>query len=187
MKKMTHTQGGCGSTGLTLVELMVTLAILAIVLSLGAPSLMNTLQSQAVASATQTLSADLRFARSEALKRGSLVELCGATATTASGGATTYSCLADPTGNARSDWSTDGWIVRDSTTGDVLRVSQKPLGISGINASKASLPFLPTGILQGLAANVVIVPLMSNNTAATQVACVNTTGRARIVKGSSTC
>ena len=176
MKKFTRTRGECGASGFTLVELMVTVAVLAIVVGIGAPDLMQMIQRQAVASAMQTLTADLRFTRSEALKRGVIVELCGASLTT-NNSTTTYSCVSTPSSGSRSNWLANGWIVRDTQTGDVLRVSQHPLGVGGLDSSRASLPFLPTGLLQGVAANVLATPLSASNTSALQLACINSTGR----------
>ncbi len=57
-------------TGFTLIELMVAIAVLAVILSLAAPSFRQMLESQSVRATAFDLVADLTLARSEALKRG---------------------------------------------------------------------------------------------------------------------
>lgn len=67
--------------GFTLIELMVTIAISAILLGLAVPSFSSFIKSQAVRTSSSDLNAALIFARSEAIKRNSNVTL-----TPASGG-----------------------------------------------------------------------------------------------------
>jgi len=84
------------SSGFTLVELMVTLAIAIILLSVGVPSFTGTIENSRLTTAANTLITTVNLARSEAIKRGVRVTTCkssnGTTCTT--GG----------------DWS-QGWIV----------------------------------------------------------------------------
>jgi prepilin-type N-terminal cleavage/methylation domain-containing protein len=56
--------------GVTLVELLVGIAILAIVLALGVPSMREWMVSQRVSSVANELVTDLQLARSEAIRRG---------------------------------------------------------------------------------------------------------------------
>ena len=58
------------SAGFTLIELMVTVAIVAVVASLAAPSFREMLAVQRVRSAAYSIISDLTLARSEAIKRG---------------------------------------------------------------------------------------------------------------------
>lgn len=60
------------SRGFTLIELMVTIVVLAVIVMLAAPSFQGLLESQRMRSAAYDLMADLTLARSEALKRGQL-------------------------------------------------------------------------------------------------------------------
>ena len=83
--------------GLTLVELMVVLAMMAVVTSLAAPSFRSLWVKRSVLLAAEALLGDLRYARSEALKRGRPVLLCQS-----SNGTT---CSQD-----RAGWA-DGWLV----------------------------------------------------------------------------
>lgn len=62
--------------GLTLVELIVTIAVFAIVLTVGVPSFLELVQNGRLRSANQAMTASLWLARSEAIKRGFRVALC---------------------------------------------------------------------------------------------------------------
>lgn len=62
--------------GFSLVELMVTLAVLAILTMVAVPSFRDTIRRNRVSAASNALYADLHYARSEAINRGQLVSLC---------------------------------------------------------------------------------------------------------------
>ncbi len=62
-------------SGLTLIELMTVLVVLAVVTSLSAPGLMSFGQAQTVKGLASDLASDLILARSEALKRNASVTL----------------------------------------------------------------------------------------------------------------
>jgi len=103
--------------GFTLVEVVVTMVVAAILVSLAIPAFTTVIKNNRLATATNALVGAIGLARSEAIRRNARVTLCkssdGASCTTA--------------GN----WS-DGWIVfidRNSnaavdTGEDVLRVSE---------------------------------------------------------------
>src|SRR5690606_4228088 len=86
--------GSRKSRGFTLLELLVTLAVAAIVLSYGVPSFIDTVRNGRAAANANDLVTALSFARSEAVKRGARVTVCA-------------SADAATCGEA---W-TDGWIV----------------------------------------------------------------------------
>lgn len=71
--------------GFTLLELLVTLAIVAIIASLAAPAFQNMIATQRVRSAANDLVVTLNFARSEAVKRRATVLVTPAGATYAKG------------------------------------------------------------------------------------------------------
>jgi len=62
--------------GFTLIELMVTLVILAILTMIALPSFRDTIRRNRVNSASNALLADLNYARAEAIDRGQIVTLC---------------------------------------------------------------------------------------------------------------
>jgi type IV fimbrial biogenesis protein FimT len=95
-------------SGFTLIELIVTMTILGIMLAIGVPSYQSITTSMRMSGEIDSLMGDLKFARSEAVKRGLNVFACP-TASTA--------CSATNT-----NWSS-GWIIHDATTPSTLRIS----------------------------------------------------------------
>lgn len=63
------------SLGFTLIELIVTVTIIGSLLVVGVPSFVRFIGSQGVKTATYDLMADLYFARSEAIKRNSTIDV----------------------------------------------------------------------------------------------------------------
>ena len=88
------------SKGFTIIELMVTIVVLAILLSVAVPSFWNVIQSNRVTAQANELVTALNFARSEAVKRGEIVSLC------ATNQADTPACAT----SGSDSWS-DGWLV----------------------------------------------------------------------------
>lgn len=89
-------------TGVTLIELMVTVAVLAIAAGMVAPSLSGLRASGQLRAASDELSGALQMGRHEAMKRGGRVSICASSNGSTCGGS--------------GDWST-GWLVfedRDS-------------------------------------------------------------------------
>lgn len=65
------------SGGFTLIELMVTLALVAIVLSFGVPNMTQLIRSNQVINQTNSVLGGIQLARAEAVKRGIGVAVCG--------------------------------------------------------------------------------------------------------------
>lgn len=114
--------------GFTLVELMVTVAIVAILAAIAYPSFESTMRSNRVATATNELQASISLVRSEAIRNPNGAALCTSQAGTACDG----------------EWS-DGWLVWVDSDGDgqldsgerVVRFSQSnpSLTISGTSTA----------------------------------------------------
>lgn len=72
--------------GLTLIELMFAVAVLAILLGIGAPSFVDMVRANRTTTLTNDLVVAMATARSEAMKRGGPVSVCATTNGTACGG-----------------------------------------------------------------------------------------------------
>jgi type IV fimbrial biogenesis protein FimT len=92
--------------GLSLIELLVTLTIAAILLAIGVPAFVDMMASNTATSYANDLLADINYARSEAITRGSRVVVCKGAATAVGSGCT---------GN----WE-DGWKVFVDCNNDQL-------------------------------------------------------------------
>jgi type IV fimbrial biogenesis protein FimT len=92
------------NTGFTLVELMATLAVSLIVLTLGIPGFSTLLANNQMTASTNDLVTHLHYARSEAVKRGVPVSVCAS-----SDGQTCASSY---------EWGS-GWIVFTDDTGSI--------------------------------------------------------------------
>jgi len=91
----------------TLLELMITLAVAAILVTVAVPGLRQFIQNSRVTAQANELVTAINVARSEAAKRGVEVELCAS------------ENQADCTNS--NGWA-DGWIVREAGGGAPLRV-----------------------------------------------------------------
>lgn len=62
--------------GFTLIELIITVSILSIMLSIAAPAFQNIIMSSQLASSANTMLGALQYTRSEAIKNNSEIHLC---------------------------------------------------------------------------------------------------------------
>ena len=95
-------------SGFTLIELIVTMTILAILLAIGVPSYQSITTSMRMSGEIDSLMGDLKFARSEAVKRGLNVSACPTAGT--------------PCGSTGTNWSS-GWIIYDPASANTLRIT----------------------------------------------------------------
>jgi type IV fimbrial biogenesis protein FimT len=122
--------------GFTLLELLFTITIAAIILSFGVPGFMSFIDNNRAATHTNDLVAALNLARSESTRRRSPVTVCSST-----DGA---SCAGSE------DWST-GWIVLSSGN-ELLRSWPKRSGGAGvIDGNVQQVQFLARGSVAGAA------------------------------------
>lgn len=120
--------------GFTLIELIVTMAVFAILVAIAAPSFNAFTDSSRRASEVNNISGTLAYARSEAIKRNSNVSVCARISTV---GAETCSAVAN-------DWKY-GWMVFDDTDSDgVLDIGENLLRLFG-PISKGSVITETTG------------------------------------------
>lgn len=159
--------------GFTLIELMVALAIFAIITGLAAPSFVEMLRSNRIATASNELLVALQLARSEAIKQRRQIIVCRRD------GAGT-ACVND------GDWS-GGWLVGAARGGnnsldvgdpvDVIRVWDEPSGDLAVTGIAAGLVFEPDG--RRVAA--VDINLNVSVAGVTRTVTISPTGRARAV------
>lgn len=173
------------SRGFTLIELLVVIAIVAILTTLAVPSFVRLIQSNSMSSAVNTFMADMRFARSESIRRGGGVMMCRSDAPEASNPA-----CSTGTGPGGNGW-VSGWIIFSDQNGDgvvdageVLRVQGPITSIDSIRqaTTKNKFPFTATGRLPNLSGGVSTFQFggsMFPNTSQ-RVLCVSISARVRI-------
>lgn len=120
-KAFAFAPGACRSRGFTLTELMMAIAIGAILLAVAVPALSGLIAAQRVKTGSFDLYASLTFARSEAIKRNVVIDIA-----------------------PRNNNLANGWQVRSGTT--VLRDQG---GLSGVSVAGPSgnVSFDPDGRL----------------------------------------
>jgi type IV fimbrial biogenesis protein FimT len=177
---MMHATGRKKQRGLTLVELLGTISIIAVVNSLAGPTLGETVKRNQLRSQAERVMTTLNLARSEAVKRNQPVSVCRSEdGETCSGG-----------------WS-DGWIVFSNLDGDnavdvgtdeVIRVydglaeDHQFYGTVGDDA----MTYFSDGSYAAVSETVRICP-KDGDLAQSWTVEINTVGRPRVTKGVSEC
>ena len=142
--------------GFTLVELVVVLAIVAILLRMASPGLSRGAAARALAAQSSEFMAALRFARAQALARGAAVTLCASAPDAA-----TPACQA----TRSADWR-HGWLVfadRDrrgmpTPREPLLRVQQPLQRSGGVAGTRAVISFTAAGYATDAASRYVFNP-----------------------------
>jgi type IV fimbrial biogenesis protein FimT len=115
--------------GFTLAELLVTMAIVAILLGIGVPSYRYITSSYRISSEVNSLLGDMQYARAEAIRRGQFVTVCSSTTGT--------SCANNIT------WA-EGWIVfADTNNNGVVDVGEPVLHVQPAFTGRIPDTFTP--------------------------------------------
>ncbi len=176
------------SHGFTLIELMVVLTIVAILSAIAAPSLKRMIQSTTISGNVNTFLADMRYARSESIRRGGGVVMCRSDAPEA----------ANPTCDSSNDTKASGWVSgwiifhaleRDdvqASSETLLRVQSPITSIDSIATTVSKFRFTATGRSSSSAGSLVFG---GGNYAADirRRVCISSSGRPRIASNSDEC
>ena len=159
------------SAGFTILELMITVAVLSILLGIGVPGFTGLIRNNRIATQTNNLIGALNYARAETAVRGQPVTLCAANADRSA-------C------SGNNNW-TNGWIIFTDRNGNVgmldgadrlLQASDEPVPGFAVGATGAFVRFGSTFALT-TAETFTITPTLASY-------CV-TTGARRIEMGAT--
>ena len=176
------------SRGFTLIELMVTISIGAMLMSLGVPMMRNLIERNAVSGQVNSFVGAVQLARSEAIKRGIQVVVCRSDNAETSN---TPTCAASGTG-----WES-GWIVfADRNTNEqmswssgdsdvLLRVQGAITDSGGIEQNAfRKLVFRPTGLMSAGASQMTFNSKSLTSSQQRRV-CVKKTKQTRVLNNST--
>jgi type IV fimbrial biogenesis protein FimT len=164
--------------GFTLIELLVVVTLVALLASLAAPSFRALFVKRAVEAAADAMVTDLRYTRSEAIKRSARVTLCQS--------ANGTSCAGLGGG-----WI-DGWIVFIDANGDgavdaedeIVRVQQSFPSMQSISSAipapssdRRRFTYQPTGWSQSASQTFVFTPRGSVLANTKRIVCISNQGR----------
>lgn len=166
--------------GFTLIELVVTVALAAIILAMGVPSFQETIRNNQLTSNANSFVAALNLTRSEAVKRGVRVTLCKSS---------------DQASCAAAGGYDQGWVVfadadNDATIdapGDIVRVFEGlptglTLAVAGAPANDIGdyVSYLPQGMAQSVGGAFQAGTLVLCKDAMARNIVISSTGRARV-------
>ena len=161
--------------GFTLIELMVTLVVATILITVAVPGFQTIIQNNRVAAQSNELLTALTLARSEALKRGEQVSVCSSD--------DQADCDAAPGTN----W-VNGWIVfvDDDADGtrdvgeELIRVWDGLAGSPTLTGSTNTIQYLPSGLIDPAIAQTLTLTPSNCNGRQVRTFALSTVGRARI-------
>ena len=165
--------------GFSLVELLVTVTLVAVLLAVGLPSYQSVTTSNRMAGEMNALMGDLQVARSEAVKQGSTVTICPTISTAAP-----YAC------SNSGSWS-GGWVIfagaSSATSSSPLRL-QTALGGTDVLQSNSSAVVKAVSFNRyGFSTNTGSITLNDANSTAERRRCavISTAGHISLQTGST--
>lgn len=122
------------SRGITLVELVITVAVIGVLALIAVPNMTALINSNRVTSAAGELTAAIQVARSEAVRRNARVRVCGNAACNST------------------NWSQVVVVHANPTAGDpaVIRTTSAPGGVT-VTSPVTSIVFRPSGVIDATA------------------------------------
>ena len=161
-------------SGLSLIELLIVITIVAILMAIGIPSYQSVITSNNISSEVNALGADLAHARSEAIKNGATVSVCASDTS----GAAPYTCSASTT------WS-GGWITLASIPSNTVLRVQQPLTTTDtvISASTNALTTVSfnTFGFSNIKGSITVSP--QSGTVSPKTVCISAVGNMAVVSG----
>lgn len=168
------------SAGLTLIELMVTIAIAAILIAIAVPNLQSLFINNRLVTTSNSFVASLNTARSEAIRRGVTVSLRKTSATSGDWGSAGWTMFVDPNAN--------GALDTGETTLRVENALPSPLTLYANNNYSNFIRFTSLGqIFNNLAGSFVICydgVLQQGGDPRSRAIVVIGTGRVRVAQDS---
>ncbi|WP_372661108.1 GspH/FimT family pseudopilin [Hydrogenophaga sp.] len=173
------------TTGFSLIEVLVAVAVVAVLLSLAAPSFSSFFARYRVDTTREEMIASIQLARVEAIRQAKEVVLARSTANCSpalSGGATDWSC---------------GWVVftdlnengvQDVATEPTIQTVAQPIGVAIANNNGSLVTMNRFGQFAGFGSFTFIpTSISSGTTTASQIICINAGSRIRTIKGAIAC
>ena len=163
--------------GFSLIELMITLAVLSVLLGLAVPSFSSTVRSTRLATTTNDFLGALFLTRSEAIKRGKRVTMCTSV--------DSISCAANV------GWHR-GWIMFEDTNGNALREAGEAIlrvevdrpgqiRITGTSTMRDYISYIPTGSTRAASGALQMATITICESGVGRQIVINVAGRPRVV------
>lgn len=151
------------AAGFTLVELLVTLVIAGVVLTIAVPATTAFLAEQSAAGVADELAGTFRFARTEAIKRSQAVTVCAS----------------DDGETCGNDWKA-GWVV--TVGGTVVRAQNALSSLDSASADEDEVTFASNGLATAGSGTFTFVPV-GGDTSKQRNVVLSVQGKVEISKG----